>query len=106
MVERDVSHDWEQQETEAAARAAAAIGGRSGDEALDPALRPLIEGGEGEAEGFELAEADLIEAAESGGDWADPTLNALTVEAETQSAIGPYGEPDHEASSERPDTDR
>jgi hypothetical protein len=28
---------------------------------VDPALAPLIEAGEGESEGFELAEADLIE---------------------------------------------
>ena len=53
----------EDAEIEAARRDAAAIGGRAGDEDLDPALRPLVEGGEGEAEGFELAEEDLIEAA-------------------------------------------
>jgi hypothetical protein len=33
------------------------------DDPVDPALAPLIEAGEGEAEGFELAEADLIEHA-------------------------------------------
>ena len=33
---------------------------------VDPALAPLIEAGEGESEGFELAEADLIEHAEHG----------------------------------------
>ena len=33
---------------------------------VDPALAPLIEAGEGESEGFELAEADLIENAEHG----------------------------------------
>ena len=31
------------------------------DDKVDPALAPLIEAGEGESEGFELAEADLIE---------------------------------------------
>ena len=36
------------------------------DDPVDPALAPLIESGEGEAEGFELAEADLIEHAEHG----------------------------------------
>lgn len=36
------------------------------DDAVDPALAPLIEAGEGESEGFELAEADLIEHAEHG----------------------------------------
>ena len=38
------------------------------DDPVDPALAPLIEAGEGEAEGFELAESDLIEHAEHGDD--------------------------------------
>lgn len=33
---------------------------------VDPALVPLIEAGEGESEGFELAEADLIDHAGHG----------------------------------------
>jgi hypothetical protein len=33
------------------------------DDPVDPALQPLIEAGEGESEGFELAEEDLIEHA-------------------------------------------
>lgn len=36
------------------------------DAPVDPALEPLIESGEGEAEGFDLAEEDLIEHAEHG----------------------------------------
>ncbi len=36
------------------------------DDPVDPAMAPLIEAGEGEAEGFELAEADLIEHASHG----------------------------------------
>jgi len=36
------------------------------DDPVDPALAPLIEAGEGESEGFELSEADLIEHAEHG----------------------------------------
>jgi hypothetical protein len=51
-------------EADAAAAEAAGIGGRVDDDDLDPAERPLVEAGEGEAEGFELAEADLIENAE------------------------------------------
>ena len=45
------------------------------DDPVDPALAPLIEAGEGEDEGFELAEADLIEHAEHGdyhGTGTDP----------------------------------
>jgi hypothetical protein len=34
------------------------------DDPVDPAFAPLIEAGEGEAEGFEVAEADLIQHAE------------------------------------------
>jgi hypothetical protein len=36
------------------------------DEPVDPAFAPLIEAGEGEAEGFDVAESDLIEHAEHG----------------------------------------
>ena len=36
------------------------------DDPVDPALAPLIEAGEGESEGFELAEGDLVEHAEHG----------------------------------------
>jgi hypothetical protein len=36
------------------------------DDPVDPAFAPLIEAGEGEAEGFDVAESDLIEHAEHG----------------------------------------
>jgi hypothetical protein len=36
------------------------------DDPIDPAIAPLLEAGEGEAEGFDLAELDLIEHAEHG----------------------------------------
>jgi hypothetical protein len=36
------------------------------DDPVDPALAPLIEAGEGESEGFDLAESDLVEHAEHG----------------------------------------
>jgi hypothetical protein len=36
------------------------------DDPVDPAIAPLIEAGEGEAEGFDLAETDLITNAEHG----------------------------------------
>jgi hypothetical protein len=61
----------EQQEIDAAAAEAAAIGGHvSSDpdpiERVDEAHRPLEEAGEGESEGFELAEQELIEHASHG----------------------------------------
>src|ERR687895_2050623 len=90
---------WEEQEVDAAAHEAAAIGGRAGDEDVDPAERPLQEAGEGVAEGFELAEADLIEAAETAVAGADPLRAAFPAESEDGS--GPtYGEADQELSSE------
>ena len=59
--------DLVDEEAEAAAAEAAAIGGRvdAADDA-DPAQRAVEEGGGGYAEGFEQAEADLIENAEHG----------------------------------------
>ncbi len=67
---------WEVREADAAGSEAARIGGRAGDEDLDPADRPLAEGGEGEDEGFELAEEELIEAAEHGDSDVDPLADA------------------------------
>jgi hypothetical protein len=90
----------EDEEERAAAREAAAIGGRAGDEDLDPALRPLVEGGEGEAEGFELAEEDLIEAAQHGDSTADPLGDAFTPEVDGFDNVDSYGEADHEDSGE------
>jgi hypothetical protein len=84
----------EQNEVDAAARAAGAIGGRAGDEDVDPAQRPLQEAGEGEAEGFELAEEDLIEAAETGLNWVDPVQAAFPAESEDSGAT--YGDADDE----------
>jgi hypothetical protein len=96
---------WEEKQVNAAAYAARAIGGRAGDEDVDPAERPLQEAGQGEAEGFELAEEDLIEAAETGAGWADPARAAFPAESEGGSGAT-YGEPDHEFSSALPDDDR
>ncbi len=55
------------EEEQAAAGEAAQIGGRvPEEEGLDPSQRALVESGEGVAEGFELAEEDLIEHASHG----------------------------------------
>jgi hypothetical protein len=74
MIDRDQSPPDEfdaELEAEAAAREAAQIGGPDPEPGVDPAEKPLIEGGEGVAEGYELAEHDLEEAA-SHGDSAVP----------------------------------
>jgi hypothetical protein len=74
--------DFESEEEEAAAAEAGAIGGRvssdppmQDDPEADPAMRPLIEGGEGESEGFELAEAELVEHASHGDYHAARRIN-------------------------------
>jgi cell division protein FtsN len=74
--------DFEQEEEQAAAAEAAAIGGRvssdppmEDDPEADPAQRPLIEAGQGESEGFELAEAELIEHATHGDYHAARRIN-------------------------------
>jgi hypothetical protein len=62
-------------ETAGAAAEAAQIGGRTSSEPppleeVDEAQRPLAEAGEGEAEGFEQAEEELIEHASHGDQHA------------------------------------
>jgi hypothetical protein len=74
MPETESESDFEREEEQAAAAEAARIGGQvsayppSDDDDLenDPAERPLIEAGEGESEGFELAERELEEHASHG----------------------------------------
>jgi hypothetical protein len=90
-------------EEEAAGSEAGRIGGTGGaDEVTDEAKRPLAESGEGQAEGFELAEHDLIEnAGDMGG--PDPSDEAFTPEEERSGAE--YGESDHVESSETTDDD-
>jgi hypothetical protein len=56
--------------------------------------RPLEEAGEGEAEGFEQAEQELIENAEHGENRWDPETNAFTPEEESDRSTARYGEPD------------
>ena len=103
---RLVGVPWEARETAAAASERAAIGGRAGDEAVDPAQRPLTEADDGATEGFELAEEELIEAAQHGDSGADPLADAFTPEVDRGQAIGEHGEADHKDSSEVRNSDR
>jgi hypothetical protein len=92
-------------ETAAAAREAAAIGGTAGDEDIDPAQRPVIEAGGGEAEGFEQAESELIERAEHG----EPGYSGAAEFAEQREdarAGAAYGDADQVDSTEKVSTDR
>lgn len=96
---------FEQEETDAAAAEAARIGGVAGDEDLDPAQRPVVEAGGGEAEGFEQSEEALIEHA-SHGDQQSAHAVIHDAAVPEEQGTSEAGEADHERSSERPDDDR
>jgi hypothetical protein len=88
----------ERRETEAAAVEAARIGGVAGDEELDPAQRAVIEAGGGEAEGFEQAEALLIEHASHGDQQSAHAI--LHDRGREEEVGGESAEADHARSSE------
>ena len=76
-AERDAEPEFEREQEDAAAAEAGAIGGRVSSDGLteaeletDEADRAVIEGGGGESEGFELAEAELQEHASHGDQHA------------------------------------
>jgi hypothetical protein len=98
--------DPAQEEAEAAAAEAAAIGGRPSSEPLseqpiDEADRAVVEGGGGEAEGFEQAERELIEHASHADQHAarQAIEDAPDESDDARAAAG--GEADQERSSER-----
>jgi hypothetical protein len=84
-----------EEEEEEAALEASRIGGDAPRDTTDPADQPIVEGGEGEAEGFELAEQDLIDIASHGDQHRFPGSAAGQPEEEQQAE---YGEPDEEIS--------
>jgi hypothetical protein len=90
------------QEWEAAAEARAiggtgpAVGGPDPDEPIDEALWPVYEAGGGEAEGFELAERDLVRNATHDDGEAFPEHDGFTPERESDLSSVEYGEADEE----------
>ena len=80
----------EEEEAEAAEEAGA-IGGVRDPDTDDPSQQPLIDGGEGEAEGFELAEKDLEDIAEHGDEHRFPDGMSQPEEPPDPAE---YGEPD------------
>jgi len=73
-------------------------------ESADPAMRVVEEAGGGEAEGFELAEAELVERAENFR-GPSPAVDAERV-SEDDRAVTEYGESDTVRTSEDdPDRD-
>jgi hypothetical protein len=91
---------YEQQEAELAASEAGRIGGRAGDEDLDPAQRAVLEAGGGEAEGFEDAEAALIDHASHGDQEPAHVILHDQGADEEQNLRREDSEADHERSSE------
>jgi hypothetical protein len=89
-----------EEEAAAAAREAAQIGGEVPDDDVPPEERPLREAGQGEQEGFEVAEEDLVEHASHGRDGPDPTHMA-GVEEDADGPVGDFGESDD---ARNPDT--
>jgi hypothetical protein len=77
-----------------AAAEAGSIGGRPPEYEGDEADRPLEESGQGEAEGFELAERDLGETASHGDGRYSPEADEFTPEEQSDRADAVYGEPD------------
>ncbi|HEY8763518.1 MAG TPA: hypothetical protein VIM18_04985 [Solirubrobacteraceae bacterium] len=98
----------EQRETDAAAAEAAAIGGNVSSEpnpieSVDEAHRPLEEAGEGESEGFELAEQELIEHASHGDQHAARRAIEDAPSESEDARASDGGEADAERSSELED---
>jgi hypothetical protein len=105
---RQDDSDIVREEEAAAASAAGHIGGTAGDEDdFDPAMRAVYEAGGGVAEGFEQAEAELVDRVE---DPAQPGAHPHGHERyEDKDALNESveaAEADHEHSSERTDDDR
>jgi hypothetical protein len=73
-----------EEEAEAAASEAGHIGGKAPTESDDPAEQPLIEAGQGESEGFELAEARLRDIASHGDERGFPLRDATPPEEREQ----------------------
>lgn len=109
MPELDRDDDLAAQEAERAGAEAGAIGGRVSSDpppaggGPDEAQRPLAEAGQGESEGFEQAEAALVEHA-SHGDQHAARQAIEDAPAESDDGLAEAGgEADREYSSELED---
>ena len=104
----DFDDDVVARETAGAAAEAAQIGGRTSSEpppieGVDEAQRPLVEAGEGEAEGFEQAEQELIEHASHGDQHASRRAIKDAPDEADDARAAASGEADFERSSEQED---
>src|SRR3954463_811794 len=98
------------EEAEAAAAGAAAIGGRATrdleeDLPHDPAMDPVYEAGGGESEGWEMAEEELIEHAEQGPNRPEAQVRVREEEVteDSEPDRDQYGEADEVLDDQRPD---
>ena len=82
-----------EEEAEAAASEARRIGGRAPIESEDPAQQPLIESGEGESEGFELAEARVTDIASHGNERGFPGRDVPSPEERSDVEYGEADQP-------------
>ncbi len=94
-IERDIEH-----EEELAAAEAAQIGGVSGMEDLPDEERPLAEAGEGESEGFELAEEELRQRASHEDEHGNPLTDRPDPEGPGGARGDVYGDADDFESTE------
>ena len=101
----DRKRDLVAEETAAAAAEAAEIGGHTDTQRLPEAERALAEGGGGVAEGFELAEEQLIQSASHGRKHGHPLGDGFPDEDARSEGLTIYGEADHEKASEKEETD-
>lgn len=77
-----------EEEAEAAAAEAGQVGGDAPVESDDPAQQPLIESGQGESEGFELAEKRLQDIASHGDEHRFPDRDVRAAEDREQAEQG------------------
>ena len=81
------------EEADAAAAEAGQVGGNAPIESDDPAQQPLIEAGQGESEGFELAEQKLVDIASHGDQHRFPDSVVPPAEERETAVRGEADEP-------------
>jgi hypothetical protein len=96
----DPDEELIEEEESAAAAEVRAMGGPEIHDAEDPAMEAVYQAGGGEQEGFEAAEADLIENATHGDGGGNPLRDAFSPEAESDESDALYGEADDIPSTE------
>ncbi len=77
------------------------VDGSQSDEPVDPAMAPVIEAGGGVAEGFEQAEAALVDNATFGPDDGTDRILEDAFDPEAEPDQGVYSEPDVATDAER-----